>query len=172
MRQVSRVAQACVIGSLAMASSVALGQGNSKEQAALAAALGPKHVALVAGIQAAASTGTPISAKYEYEDGKLQLSVYTEKGGQFSEVIVDQANGKVAKTEKMTDPEDLKAAKSQSAAAAAAKSSLTKAVEKALAANAGFSAVSATAAMKGGKPVAEITLIKGTEFKSVTQPLV
>ena len=42
---------------------------------------------------------------------------------------------------------------------------------KTLGANPGFSAVSVTAALKAGQPVAEITLMKGTEFKTVTEPL-
>jgi hypothetical protein len=79
-----------IAGMLLTASAPAsYGQESGKEQAALATALRGKHVALSSGIKAAAAKGKPISAKYEYEDGKLQLSVYTEKGGQFSEVVVD-----------------------------------------------------------------------------------
>jgi hypothetical protein len=157
-----------LVVALAMSSRVAASQETSKE---LATALGAKHVALAMGIEAAAATGRPISAKYEYEDGKLQLSVYTEKAGQFSEVVVDHSSGKISKTEKITAGDDLKAAQTQSAAIAKAKSSLTLALEKALAANKGYSAVSATATLKAGQPVAEITLMKGTEFKTVTEPL-
>ena len=50
------------------------------------------------GLTAAAQQGRPISAKFEVEDGKLQLSVYTAMGGKFSEVIVDHVTGNVAKT--------------------------------------------------------------------------
>src|SRR5262244_101912 len=46
--------------------------------------------------------GTPISAKYELDEGKLQLSVYTKKADSFAEVIVDHKTGKVAKTEAIT----------------------------------------------------------------------
>ena len=143
----------------------------SKEQAALATALGPKHVTLEVGLAAAAKQGTPISAKYEYQDGKLQLSVYTEKGGKFSEVIVDHHTGKVAKIDKITSGDDYKDAQSQSQAVANAKTSLTAALTKAVGANPGYGAVSATAVLKNGKPVAEITLLKGREFKTVDQPL-
>ena len=45
------------------------------------------------------------------------------------------------------------------------------ALAKAFSANKGYGAVSATATLKDGKAVAEITLIKGTQFKTVTQPL-
>jgi hypothetical protein len=145
--------------------------GSSDGQAALVTALRAKHIALAKGVEAAATNGKPISAKYEFEGGKLQLSVYTEKGGQFSEIVVNHADGKVAKTEKITDAADLTAARTQAAAMAQATSSLAAAIEKALAANKGYGAVRATAALKDGKPVAQITLNKGTEFKTIAEPL-
>jgi len=168
MRNIVWLGRGLLVVALAMSTTVAGSQETNKE---LAAALRAKHVALAIGIEAAAATGRPISAKYEFEDGKLQLSVYTEKAGQFSEVVVDHSSGKVSKTEKITTGDDLKEAQAQSAASAKAKSSLTSALEKALAANKGYSAVSATAMLKAGQPVAEITLMKGTEFKTVTEPL-
>jgi hypothetical protein len=171
MRTVAWIARGSLVGALLMSSTVAWSQGPTKEQTALATALRTKHIALAAGLEAASTSGKPISAKYEYEDGKLLLSVYTEKGGQFSEVIVDHVTGKVAKTDKITEGEDFKSAQAQSAATAKGKSSLAAALEKALAANPGYSAVSATATLKGAQPVAEIALMKGTEFKTVTQPL-
>ena len=161
----------CGMGALLVSGTVAVAQEPSKEQAALATALRSKHVALTTGLQAAATKGKPISAKYEYEDSKLQLSVYTETNGQFSEVVVNHHTGKVAKTEKITNGDDLTAAQTQSAAIAKGKASLATAVAKALAANKGYGAVSVTAALKGAQPVAEITLLKGTEFKTVTEPL-
>jgi len=170
MRRTVRAVGALVAAMLSM-SGVARSQESSKEQAALAAALRVKHVPLATGLEAATAKGKPISAKYEYEDGKLQLSVYTEKGGQFSEVVVDHGTCKVAKTEKITEGDDLKSAQAQSAASAKAKSSLATVLAKALAANAGYSAVSATATLKSGQSVAEIVLLKGTEFKTVTEPL-
>jgi hypothetical protein len=52
--------------------------------------------------------GTAISAKFELDDQKqLQLSVYTMKGNAFSEVVVDHKTGKIAKTEPITEGEDL-----------------------------------------------------------------
>lgn len=171
MRVVSWMARGAVVGALMMSGTAALCQESAKDQTALATALRAKHVALATGMRAAAAKGTPISAKYEYADGKLQLSVYTEKAGQFYEVVVDHHTGKVATTEKITDAGDLKDSQAQSAATAKAKSSLRAALAKAVAANKGYSAVSAIAALKDGKAVAEITLIKGKEFKTVTEPL-
>ena len=83
---------------------------------ALAKALGEASVSLDQGLKASESEGKPISGKYELEDGALQLSVYTTKGDQFSEVIVDYKTGAIKKAEKITDPDDLKDAKEQSEA--------------------------------------------------------
>src|SRR6266568_4983127 len=113
---------------------------------------------------AAAPAGKPISAKYEAEDGKLQLSVYTEKDGKFSEVVVDHVTGKVAKSEAITEGEDLTHAKTQSEAMTKAKVSLSAAASKAVKANAGFHTVSVFPSLKDGHPVAEVTLHKGAEW--------
>ncbi len=107
--------------------------GEGKEHAELTKALSGAKVSLGTGLTASASEGKPISAKFEVEDGKLQLSVYTEKGEKFSEVVVDHQSGKVAKSEAITEGEDLAAAKTQSAAMAKAKGSLSEAVAKAVA---------------------------------------
>jgi len=120
-------------------------------------------VTLQDALKATEALGTPISAKFEVEDGKLQLSVYTAKGDRFSEVIVDHRTGKVAKTEAITSGDDLKAAEEQSAAIGKAKGkgSLRAAVTKVLATIKGARAVSVLAKLDGGQPVAEITLLKG-----------
>src|SRR5438034_10896426 len=102
-----------------------IAQGQSdKENAQVASALSSAKVTLEAGIMASEREGKPISAKFEVEEGKLQLSVYTMKGDKFSEDIVDHQTGRIAKTEAITGGEDLAAAKQQSAAIAQAKSSL------------------------------------------------
>ena len=159
------------IAGLTAATPLVAQEPTAKAQAELATALAPKHVSLQTGLTSVASKGTPISAKYEYEDGKLQLSVYTQKAGQFYEVIVDHHSGKVAGTKKIADGEDLTKAKAQSAAMAKTKQSLETAVAKALADNPGYSAVSVTPALSGGQASAEITLMKGRGFKTVTEPL-
>lgn len=173
MRGLVRATRTVVAGGLAVVGTFAISQVAVSQQSnqELATALRSKHVALATGLRAAAAKGKPISAKYEYEGGRLQLSVYTEKGGAFSEVIVNHKTGKVAKSEKITEGDDLKDAQAQSAAVAKAKSSVLAALERALSANKGYSAVSAVASIKDGKPVAEITIIKGTEFKTVTESL-
>ena len=61
------------------------------------------------------------SGKFEVEDGKFQLSVYTANKGQFAEVPVDYSTGKIVKSEPITQDGDLDAAKAQSEALAKAK---------------------------------------------------
>src|SRR3989441_4365117 len=129
------------------------------------------RVPLERGLAASASHGQPISAKFEMDEGKLQLSVYTMKDGKFFEVIVDHNTGKVVKAEPIAAGEDYTAAQSQSAAMAKAKVSLRAAVEKALRDNAGYHAVSITPSLKDGRAVADVTLAKGEEIKTVSVPL-
>src|SRR5467141_5459665 len=85
----------------------------AKEHAELEKALNGAKIPLERGLTASAKEGKPISAKYEMEEGKLQLSVYTMKGDNFSEVIVDHKSGKVAKAAPITHDADLTAAKAQ-----------------------------------------------------------
>ena len=142
-----------------------------KDHAELAKALKDAKIPLQRGLAASAKEGKPISAKYEVEDGKLQLSVYTMKGDKFSEVIVDHKTGKVAKTEAITGGEDLAAAKAQSEAMAKAKRSLDAAASAAAKENKGFRVVSVMPALKDGHPVADVTLVKGEEWKTVSEKL-
>jgi len=79
--------------------------------------------------------------------------------------------GKVAKTDKITGGDDMKDAKAQSRAFAKAKSTLASALDRALAANAGYTAVDVTPVLEGGHPVAEVTLMKDGKFKAVPEPL-
>jgi len=146
-------------------------KANDKEHAELAKALKGVKTSLEKGLSTSESQGKPISGKFEVEDGKLQLSVYTTKGDKFSEVIVDHKTGKIAKTEAITGGKDLTAAKAQSEAMAKAKLSLRAATENAVKANKGFRAVSITPSLKDGHPVAEVTLVKGEEFKTVSEKL-
>src|SRR5262249_44373144 len=145
---------------LAIMRAPAVAAESDAERAELAKALASAKVSLTSGLSAAATAGKPISAKFETEDGKLQLSAHPEKDGKFSEVVVDPVTGKVAESESITEGEDLAHAQSQSAAMAKARATLSAAVSKAVSANAGYHAVSAFPSVKDGHPVAEITLHK------------
>ena len=149
----------------------ALAWAEAGDSAALAAAMKTATATLQGGLKASEREGTPISAKFEIEDGKLQLSVYTMKGDGFMEVVADPKTGAIAKAETITDAADLKAAASQKAAMVKAKVPLMTATETAVKANAGFRAVSIYPELKGGQVTAEVTLLQGTTFKKVVEKL-
>jgi len=146
-------------------------EGIAGEAGALAAAMKDATATLEAGIKASEREGTPISAKFEIEDGKLQLSVYTMKGDVFMEVVADPKTGAIAKAEKITDAGDLKEATEQKAVMAKAKVALMTATETAVKANAGSRAVSIVPELKNGQATAEVTLLEGTTFKKVMEKL-
>jgi hypothetical protein len=141
------------------------------DPAPLAAAMKNATATLQRGLKASEPQGTPISAKFEIEDGKLQLSVYTMKGNDFMEVVADPNTGTIAKAEKITDAGDLKEAAEQKAAMAKAKVPLLSATETVVKANAGSRAVSIVPELKNGQATAEVTLLEGTAFKKVTAKL-
>ena len=91
------------------------------DPAALAAALKNTSATLQGGLKAGEAQGTPISAKFEIEDGKLQLSVYTMKGDTFTEVVADPNTGAIKEAETIKEADDLKEATAQNAAMAKAK---------------------------------------------------
>jgi hypothetical protein len=142
------------------------------DPAALSKALTGTTVKLDQGIKAASAQGTPISAKFELDDkGALQLSVYTAKGTQFSEVVVDYKTGMAKPGEVITDADDLKAAKAQNDAMAKAKTTLEQAAAKAATDNAGYTVVGAFPSLQGTSPVADVQLMKATEVKNVSVKL-
>jgi hypothetical protein len=141
------------------------------DSAALAAAMNSATATLQGGLKASEANGIPISAKFEIEDGKLQLSIYTMKDSDFMEVVADPKTGAIAKSEKITDADDLKEAASQKAAMAKAKVSLLSAAEAAVKANAGSRAVSIVPELKNGQATVEVTLLAGNAFKKVTEKL-
>jgi hypothetical protein len=141
------------------------------DSAALAAAMQNASATLQGGLKASEAQGTPISAKFEIEGGKLQLSVYTMKGNDFMEVVADPNTGAIAKAEKITDSGDLNEAAEQKAAIAKAKVPLLTATETAVNANAGSRAVSIVPELKNGQATAEVTLLQGTALKKVTEKL-
>jgi hypothetical protein len=146
------------------------------DAAALAKALSQASVTLQQGLKASEREGNPISGKYELENGALQLSVYTMKGDQFVEVIVDHKSGDIKKAETISDAGDLKAAKEQSEAMAKAKVPLNEVVEAVVkdascCYRGNYRAVSAMPSLKADEPVVDITLMAGREVKKVTKKL-
>jgi len=164
-----RLATVFSIGVIAATGSLAW--SDEDETAAVAKYLPTAKVTLQQGLAAAESQGKPISGKYEVEDGHFQLSVYTADSGNFSEVLIDHNSGKIAKTETITEGDDLADAKKQIEACAKSKKSLQSAVDQAEQASSGYRAVSVTPRVSGGRAVAVVTLVKGTSSKSVSEPL-
>lgn len=143
---------------------------------ALTRALDKAWLPLESGLVASAREGTPVSAKYEIDDGALQLSVYVMKsdatsGAAFAEVIVDHNTATVSKVDTITDGGDLSAAQTQHAAMARATRSLAEVTADAVKANAGYRALSAIPSLDNGRPVAEVTLVRGDDRKVVTEHL-
>ena len=93
----------------------------AKNAPRLAGALKEAKISLQEGLKASEGQGQPISGKFEIEDGKLQLSVYTVKDGKFFEVIVDHKTGQIAKAEPVTEKDDIADAKKQASAMLQAK---------------------------------------------------
>jgi len=141
------------------------------DRAKLAKAVADAKVSLEQGLSASAQVGKPISAKFEIEDGELQLSVYTAKGDTFSEVLIDVNTGKIARTEPTTSGQDFTAATAQREVMAKAKQPLHVTLATVLKSNPGFRAVSIFPTLKDGHPVAEVTLAKGEEWKTVSEKL-
>ena len=141
------------------------------ELEAMAAALKDTTFTLQDGLKAGEREGQPISAQFEVEDGKLQISIYTTKGDDFSEVVADPKTGAIVKTEKITDTDELNDATDQKAAMAKAKTSLVAAADAAVKENSGFRAVSIFPDLQDGHAIAEVTLLQGTTAKKVTEKL-
>jgi hypothetical protein len=153
----------------------ALAIGPDQEQAALANALGGAKVSLQHGFTASEREGQPISGKFEVEDGKLQLSVYTARDGQFFEVIVNHMTGNITKVEPITEGEDLTHAKSQKAAMDRAKVKPTDAATRAKGQAKGEAGetivVSVVPELKDGRPEAAVVLLQGKKFSTASERL-
>jgi hypothetical protein len=151
--------------------SLAVVWAEDTDTAALARALKDTTVTLQDGLKASEREGKPLSGKFEIEHDALQLSVYTLKGNDFIEVVADPKTGGIAKAEKITDADDLKAAAAQKAAMAKATVSLLAATDAAAKANAGLRTVSIYPQLQNGHAVAEVTLLQGTTLKKVMEKL-
>src|SRR5262245_57582302 len=92
--------------------------GPSTDRDSLARELRDAWLPLESGMAMSRSEGTPISAKYEIDNGTFQLSVYTASGDRLSEIIVDHSVGTIAKVDALTDSGDLAAAHDQKEAMA------------------------------------------------------
>src|SRR5216684_2395084 len=133
------------------------GEGENESREALIKLLGDAKVSLQQGLAACEQEGQPISGKFEVDEGKLQLSVYTAKEGKFSEILVDYVTGTVAKVE--------------SAVMSKSKISLKAAVDRAVAQSTKVRAVSAIPTLVYGRPVVTIVLLDDNQLSDVQRSL-
>lgn len=154
----------------AVGASAALADDPS-DKAAMAKQIGSAKITLQQGLAAGEAQGQVISGKYEMDEGKFQLSVYTAKGTALQEVIVDHTTGKIEKAEPLSEAEDIVAGKKQVAVMAKGTTALKDAVDKAEKQAPGFRAVSVEPKSKANHPVAVVTLVKGAQFKTVSESL-
>lgn len=141
------------------------------DAAVLATALKDTKYTLQDGLKASEREGQPISAQFEIDDGKLQLSIYTTKGDEFIEIVADPTSGAIMKSQRITDNDDLNDAGEQKAAMAKATVSLLAAADAAVKDNAGSRVVGIFPELTDGHAVAEVTLLQGTTAKKVTEKL-
>jgi hypothetical protein len=147
------------------------GADEAKDNAAVAKQISSAKVTLQQGLTASESKGKPISGKFEVDEGHFQLSIYTAQGAAVQEVVVDHSNGTVAKSEPLSEADDIADAKKQLAAMAKATVTLKAAVDTAEQGSAEYRAVSVIPMLKANHAVAKVSLVKGTQFKSVSVPL-
>jgi hypothetical protein len=164
MPRVSIVWSVLALAILVMPATAAM---TDKDKAELATAVTGAKVTLEQGLAASKTNGKPVSAKFEIENGKPQLSIYTVKdGSKYLEVIVDHTSGEVAKAEAITGGEDLTAAKKQSDGLFRATRELREAVKEAKHDNPGYLAVSVWPEMKDGHSMANVLLVKDSDWKT------
>jgi len=143
-----------------------------KEKAELATAVSSAKVMLEQGLMVSKKNGKPVSAKFEIENGKPQLSVYIVKdGSKYSEVIVDQTSGEIAKAEPITGGNDLTDAKKQNDGMFRATRELREAVKEAKHDNPSYLAVSVWPEMKDGHSLANVMLVKDNDWKTAVVDL-
>jgi len=143
-----------------------------KEKAELAPVVANAKVTLEEGLKTSKKNGKPVSAKFEIENGKPQLSIYTVRDAiKYFEVIVDHNTGEIVKAEPITGGDDLTAAKKQSDGLVRATRELREAVREAKRDNPGYLAVSVWSDMKDSHSIATVTLVKDNDWKTVVNDL-
>ena len=150
----------------------ASGAMSDKEKAELAPVVANAKVTLEQGLATSKKNGKPVSAKFEIENGKPQLSIYTVRdGNKYFEVIVDHTSGEITKVEPISGGDDLTAAKRQNDSLFRATRELREAVKEAKRDNPGYLAVSVWSEMKDSHSIATVTLVKDNDWKTVVNDL-
>ena len=155
-------------------------EGESKELQAVAQALGKSKLSLLAGIrQASQGSAKAISAKFELEDGKLSLSVYTAEKGlavPAEKNVLQELSGSpeqdkwTPKVEVFKDVPHVARSAEQLAVMSLGRKSLAAVIAEVQKTHPG-TVFSITPAIRNHRPVAVVLLAQKSKVTTVTQPL-
>jgi hypothetical protein len=152
---------------------------DSKETQALLDALGKSKHTLIEGVRQAAKGGVPISAKFELEDGKLSLSVYTAGKGLSvapEQNVLQELSGSPEQEkwsptiEVFKDVPHVARSSEQLTLMALGKSSLANIITQVQKTQSG-TVFSVTPIVRNHKPVAEVLVADKGKVKKLLQPL-
>src|SRR5947207_2391122 len=152
---------------------------DSKDTQALIEALGKSKHTLADGMRQAAKGGAvPISAKFEMEDGKLSLSVYTAEKGLSVEPeknVLQELSGSPEdkwepKVEVFKDVPHVARSSEQLTLMALGRASLAQIIERAEKSQSGM-VFSVTPVIRNHKPAAEVLVADKGKVKKLLQPL-
>src|SRR6267378_806397 len=156
------------------------GADDSKDTQALLEALGKSKLTLSDGVRQAEKGGAvPISAKFELEDGKLSLSVYTAGKGLSvppEQNVLQELSGSPEQdkwqptVEVFKDVPHVARSSQQLTLMALGKSSLANIIARARKTQSG-TVFSVTPVMRNHKPVAEVLVADKGKVKKLIQPL-
>ena len=139
-------------------------------RAALARAMLGAKISLATGLKASERLGTPVSARFEMEGDGVVVSVYAVKDETFREIVVNGRTGDIMRMEPVAGLK-LAAARGEKSSMIGATLRLREAVANAERAHYGYRAVRAIPGVRAGRPVAEITLLRDSAFKTVAEDL-
>ena len=155
-------------------------EGESKELQAVAQALSKSKLTLADGInQAARGSAVAISAKFELEDGKLSLSVYTAEKGltvPAEKNVLQELSGSPEQdkwtpaTEVFKDVPHVARSAEQLAVMSLGRKSLTAVIAEVQKTHPG-TVFSITPAIRNRKPVAVVLIAEKGKITTVNQPL-
>jgi len=155
-------------------------EGESKELQVVAQALGKSKLSLLAGIrQASQGSAKAISAKFELEDGKLSLSVYTAEKGlavPAEKNLLQELSGSpeqdkwTPKAEVFKDVPHVARSAEQLAVMSLGRKSLAAVIAEVRKTHPG-AVFSITPAIRNHMPVAVVLLANKGKVTTVTQPL-
>jgi len=154
---------------------------DAKGQQALLAELGKTKLTLLDGMrQATKGSAIPISAKFELEDGKLSLSVYTAEKGLAAmpeKNVLQELSGSpegdkwAPSVEVFKDVPHVARSSQQLTVMALGKASLADIIQRVEKAQPGSTVFSVTPVIRNHKPVAEVLVADKGKVKRVMQPL-